>query len=237
MTTQNAIDEVRQATADTSTDPARQKRSNAVIVTGLNLAQKKFARATKVIKTEDTSQVLTASTATLALPSNFICFDPKDIIGSQGGVLLNSQALEYTTVGALDKYDQGWRAAGTGIPEKFAFKDLDTLVFHPKPNATAAAYTLILRYVKKPTDLSASDLTATILNGILALVDYHLLIPYYAISMFAKIDGNSALADRYLAMWAAGVEEAKQELGDIVSIRGGLRAEPRWTAGFGRPPA
>ena len=235
MTTQEGINEVRRATSDTATATARQKRTDSIIVDKLNVAMREFLRRTKAIKTEATL-TLVAETATVTVPSDFICLDPDDIVGGYGGVILNSNPLKHTSIGLLDGLESGWRSASSGIPGKWAFKDMNTILFHQKPDATAAAYTCLLRHVKAATALSSGSLGASLLDGVYGLIPYHHLLPYHAIAICAKEDGVQEVGDRFTALWEAGMEKAEKDIKALFSTRGGFRADPSFVAQQSRPP-
>lgn len=237
MTVADAINECRRALQDTSSDTTLQRRTDAMFVEKLNAASRHFVVETACLKKEDATLTLTEDSQTRTLPTDFLAFDPQDIVGGKGGVILDYEALSYVTVGYLDAHTSGWREASSDTPSKWAIKDLETLVFDCPASATAAAYNLVIRYVMAPTALSASDTTVVLLEDIPALLHYHILLSYYAIKECAKEDGDNALSDRFQAIWDKGLETAKRQLGSMIFMRGELRADSEWTAGWVRPPS
>lgn len=235
MTIAEAISFLRGELKDTSSDTARQRRIDSVFANKLNIAQKLFCRFTKALRGESTL-TLTEDDDEADVPSDFICFDPEDVVGEEGGIILNNVSMDYRTTGWLDKHESGWRGADSATPNNWHLKDLATIRFNCPLSATAAAYTAIIRYIRGVTALSTDDTSAELLEGIDALVDYHYTILYWVLARCKGEDGDGTGHDKFFAMWKSGLEEAKGDLKMEKAMRGALQMDPRYTAQIPRPP-
>lgn len=236
MTGQQALDTIRQAMGDTDTDTARQRRSDTVLITKLNIKQSQFVRATKCLKKED-SLTLTAAAETANVPSDFLCLDPFDMVGDKGILILNDVSLKHRPTGWLDCHESGWRSASAAVPDKWHMYSLGAVRFNCPLSATAAAYTCLMRYVYAPTDFTAATLSSEMVNAVAAVKDFHMAIVWDVICECKKEDGLLPEADRYQALYMAETERAKGELGKMLESGLNLQPDPQWTAGWQQPPS
>jgi len=120
----------------------------------IELAEKRIYRSIDLnnARTEDATVTMTASVATVAVPTAVI------ILRSVQVVIANTRtALLQKDLSFLDDYTGNRTTEGT--PRYYAWKNEATLQLAPIPNAAAAAGTITMEYTARPTQLSSSNTT------------------------------------------------------------------------------
>lgn len=128
---------------------------------------------------------------------------------------------EETPESLANKAGLSWETA-SAIPTNYFinFASRTMLGVYPYPSDSSQLGTIRLEYYAQATELvSGGD---SPFNGIVELIPYHYILPYYAAYRMSTIDGRVDLAQIYRAEFYEGLERMKREALARPSYRPGL---------------
>lgn len=155
---------------------------------------------------------LVAGTTYYSLPADFLQISR---------VKLEHDFLPEKTPEGLDRTDR-WEEVGSRPTNYFInFASRTLLGFYPFPDSVSSTGTITFDYYAQATDLSSDSDEP--FGGSTELDPHGYTLAYYAAALMVAIDGKTALATLYIALYKAGVERMRREAKSRPSYRPGAR--------------
>ena len=205
--------DVRLLTKDTGV--SRVRFSNAQINDLLNEAQR-IAAARSYCVHHSTTFYLAAGTTYYATKTDFV---------SVRRLTRDWLELKELTPAALDSKSRGW-AESAGQPTYYFvnFSSRNLIGFSPFPGVAADTATIRMDYYALPSNMATDSAEA--FGAINELLPYNQILPYYAAAVLSGVEGETAVAQLYFAMFEAGIKTMTERCVDRPNYNPSLVGRP-----------
>lgn len=211
LTAANIIDRSRTYMRDVSNDSARQRYSDQQLLDFINDGQREANGFAWLMKSSITFQ-LQGGTTEYSLPSDFM---------ATWRVELQLRRLEQTSMNQEDANSIGWRSS-RGPPQRYYLYTSTSpwIGFVPAPTITSTG-TVTIYYIQQTQDMTSTSQTP--FSGWVQLTPYHSALAYYVAYRALWTIGDTDLAERYYAEWAAWIEVMRTGMAKMPDFNPGLQ--------------
>lgn len=220
MTRSELRDEVRRGIRDTATDTDLRRYSDTTLNAYLEEAQRALVNDTWCLEgytsgslSANTTYYTSVSTAAIAIK----------LVRFTAHTTNNVRLLKERSKKSVYEQNPDWAKTAGAPNEYFATYSesgaTNIVLGMVPPPATASTGTIHVTWVAQ-ADPFGSDASEA-LNGMTKLKPYHWALVYHVIEKIDRIDGFSAEADKYAALYTSAVEVMKARFGDMPNYNPG----------------
>jgi hypothetical protein len=211
LTAAEIITQARVLLNDSSADTARQRFSDAQLLSFINDGQREANILSGWVLKSSYTVALVVGTTEYALPSDYL---------TTWRVTLDGKKLYQTNFNQLDADSIGWNLA-RGKPSKYYtyFKNTPVIGFQPAPT-TASTGTAVIYYNQQPTEITSTSSSPW--NGWIILSPYHSGLIYYLAYRGYLILLDDKLAMVYFNEYSVYVNSMKEAILKMPDFNPGL---------------